>query len=257
MCEPVVGAILARDFGCSAAFPALPSRSAGPPDSAPVPKRGATRHFKEKARSVRRSSSRASRGKERVLAAEVLLALGIALVAVFAGLGFRILNLAWQALADLRDRLEEDQKARVTVSVDLGSLPLYHLRIANDGRRPARDLRLTISRGFDSFGDPEQNLARSAAFNQQISSFSPGAEIFFPLAETSTIFGSVADGMATPPRFWVTASYRDDDEIVEEATEIDLDAYRDAVHRPDPLASELKKLRESVAAIPEERSRRS
>src|SRR5437016_5668731 len=109
VCEPVVGAILARDFGCSAAFPALPSRSAGPPDSAPVPKRGATRHFKEKARSVRRSSSRASRGKERVLAAEVLLALGIALVAVFAGLGFRILNLAWQALADLRDRLEEDQ----------------------------------------------------------------------------------------------------------------------------------------------------
>ena len=63
--------------------------------------------------------------------------------------------------------------------------------------------------------------------------------------------------MATPPRFWVTASYRDDDEIVEEATEIDLDAYRDAVPRPDPLATELKKLRESVAAIPEERSRRS
>ncbi len=187
----------------------------------------------------------------------MLLALGIALVAVFAGLGFRILNLAGQALADVRDRLEEDRKARVTVSVDLGSLPLYHLRIANDGRRPARDLRLTISRGFDSFGDPEQNLARSAAFNQQISSFSPGAELFFPLAEASTIFGSVADGMATPPRFWVTASYRDDDEIVEGATEIDLDAYRDAVPKPDRLAAEIRKLRESLAAIPEERSRRS
>ena len=63
VCEPVVGAILARDFGCSAAFPALPSRSAGPPDSAPVPKRGATRHFKEKARSVRRA--RAARAGER------------------------------------------------------------------------------------------------------------------------------------------------------------------------------------------------
>ena len=187
----------------------------------------------------------------------MLLVLGIALVAVFAGLGFRLLNLAAQAMADVRDRLAEDRKGRVIISVDLGSLPLYHLRVANDGRRPARDLRLTISRGFDSFGDPEQNLARSAAFNQQISSLSPGAELFFPLAEASTIFGSVADGMATPPRFWVTASYRDDDEIVEEATEIDLDAYREAVPRPDPVATELKKLRESIAAAFAEKAPRS
>lgn len=196
------------------------------------------------------------RRKEEVLTAEVLVALQIVLVGVFAWFGFRTLKVAERALADIRDHFEEDRKPHVTVAVDVESLPLFHLRIANDGRMPASDLRLTISRGFDSFGDPEQNLAQSASFNQEIASFPPGSELFFPLAEASTIFGAVADGMATPSRFWVTASYRHEDEIVEKATEIDLDAYREAVPRPNRLATEIRKIRESLAAIPEERDRR-
>jgi hypothetical protein len=163
---------------------------------------------------------------------------------------------AGRSLADIRDDLQEDRKPHVAIAVNVDDLPLLHLRVANDGRMPARDLRLTISRGFDSFGDPEQNLAQSASFNQEIASLLPGTELFFPLAETSTIFGASADGMATPSRFWVTVSYRDGDEVVEEATEIDLDAYRNAVARPNPLATEVRKIRELLAAILEERSLR-
>ena len=59
--------------------------------------------------------------------------------------------------------------------------------------------------------------------------------------------------MATPSRFWVTVSYRHGDENVEEGTEIDLDAYRDAVARPNPLTTEIRKIRESLTAILEER----
>jgi hypothetical protein len=180
----------------------------------------------------------------------------MALAAVFAWFGLRILKDAGRALADIRDYLEEDRKPHVVVTVNVEELPLLHLRIANDGRMPARDLRLTISRGFFSFGDPDQNLAQSASFNQEVSSFPPGAELFFPLAETSTIFGAAADGMATPSRFWVTVSYRHGEEIVEEATEIDLDAFRDAVAKPNPLAKEIRKIRETLAEVPEERSRR-
>jgi hypothetical protein len=180
----------------------------------------------------------------------------MAFAAVFAWFGLRIVKDAGRALADIRDSLEEDRKPHVAVAVNVEELPLFHLRIANDGHMPARDLRLTISRGFFSFGDPEQNLAQSASFNQEIGLFPPGAELFFPLAETSTIFGAAADGMATPSRFWVTVSYRHGDEIVEEATEIDLDAYRDAVARPNPLATEMRKIRELLAAILEERSLR-
>jgi len=192
----------------------------------------------------------------RVLATEVVIGLGVALAAVFACFGLRIAKNAGRALADIRDSLEEDRRPRVAVAVSVEELPLFHLRIANDGRMPAKDLRLTISRGFFSFGDPEQNLAQSASFNQEIGLFAPGAELFFPLAESSTIFGAAADGMATPSRFWVTVSYRHGDEVVEEASEIDLDAYRDAVARPNPLATEIRKIRELVAAILEERSPR-
>ena len=172
---------------------------------------------------------------------------------VFAWFGLRIFRDTGKALADIRDLLEVDRKPRVTVAVDMEELPLLHLRIVNDGRMVARDLRLTISRGFFSFGDPEQNLAQSASFNQEIASLPPGAELFFPLAETSTLFGAAADGMSTPSRFWVTVSYRHGDENVEEGTEIDLDAYRDAVARPSPLVKEIRKIRESVTAILEER----
>jgi hypothetical protein len=202
-----------------------------------------------------RSLSRGRR-KERALVTEVLVALGIALAAVLAWFGLRIVKDAGRALADIRGYLEEDRKPHVAVAVNVEELPLILLRIANDGRMPARELRLTISRGFFSFGDPEQNLAQSASFNQEIASFPPGSELFFPLAETSTIFGAAADGMATPSRFWVTVSYRHGDEIVEEATEIDLDAFRDAVARPNALATEMRKIRELLAAILEERSLR-
>ncbi len=221
-------------------------------------KRGCSDTLEREAEPAGRSLNCASREGERRgdLTAEVLVALQIVIIGVFAWSGLRILRANERTLTEIRHFLEDQRRPRVTVAVDVEDLPLFHLRIANDGRMPARELRLTISRGFDSFGDPEQNLARSASFNQEIASFAPGAELFFPLAEASTIFGTVADGISTPSRFWVTASYRHGDEVVEEATEIDLDAYKEAVPRPNRLAAEIRKIRESLAAIPEDRSRR-
>jgi len=196
------------------------------------------------------SSWRAARGGRNV-AVEILIAVQVVVTAFYAWVSHRILQSNERVVETLQDQVEGSLRPFVTAGVNAELLPNLYLRIRNEGKTPAYGLRLTISRDFFSFGDrsEELNLALQPAFNQEISSFPPGSELVFPLAQSFVIFGENADSTVTPSRFWVAARYRYGDHHAEEATEIDLTPYRGAAPAPNALALELRKIRECLAEI--------
>jgi hypothetical protein len=131
--------------------------------------------------------------------------------------------------------------------------PIFYLRIANTGRTAATNLRLIIDKPFQQFGNEGQahDLSTFIAFNQLIDSFSPGAEIIFPLAQGAKIF-SQADGECELPRtFAITAEYDFAGQHVVETNRIDLRPYLKAATPQDAYVRKLESIRKSLQTLAE------
>lgn len=176
---------------------------------------------------------------------EWLTAILVFVTAIYVWVTHGIMKANQKMVAAVKEQLEASLRPYVTVGVVLKDAPMFDLRVANDGKTPAINLRLSISRAFFMYGDKdekEKNLAELNAFKKVIPTFTPGAELIFPLATSMVIFGNNADPNVTPPRFSVTARYRyaGRSEPVEEMTEVDLTTY----FRTAPAPSELRRIRE-------------
>ena len=93
-------------------------------------------------------------------------------------------------------------------------------------------------------------MASFPAFNQQIDSFPPGAEITFSLAEGFNIFkGNNAEDPKLPQTFSVTAEYEFADNKLREVNKIDLRPYLHANIPQDAYLRKLKDMGESLTKI--------
>jgi hypothetical protein len=175
---------------------------------------------------------------------DVLTAILVVITGFYAFVTFKMLKA-------MRDQIETSLRPYVTVGLVVELFPIFHLKVANEGRTSANRLRLTISHDFFSFGEKrdEMNLAKSNAFNKEIPCFSPGAELFFPLAQSFVVFGEKADPAVTPSRFSVTARYSYGDKTVEERTDVELTPYLTTWPRPDARTAELEKIREALEKV--------
>jgi hypothetical protein len=129
--------------------------------------------------------------------------------------------------------------------------PIFYLRIANTGRTAAANLRLTIDKSFQQFGETGKNkdLSTFVAFNQTIDSFSPGAEIIFPLAQGAIIFSQSEEQSKLPRTFSITAEYDFASRRVAEINRIDLRPYLMAGIPQDAYARKLESIRKSLEVI--------
>jgi hypothetical protein len=128
-----------------------------------------------------------------------------------------------------------------------GHVSLF-LRISNSGKTAAQRLRLTIDRPFYRSGREEDayNLARFAAFTEEISSFSPGSDLIFNLGPGFKIFGDTANGKTMPVTFTITATYAFVGKVVTETTTVDLRPFLGMHLSYDPVVEHLNDIRESV-----------
>lgn len=184
---------------------------------------------------------------------EVLTAILVVITGFYAYVTFRMLKVNQEMAAAVREQIESSLRPYVSVGLILEQFPIFHLRIANQGRTSANNLRLTISHDFFSFADKreEMNLAGLNAFNNEIPCFAPGMELIFPLAQSFVVFADKADPAVTPSKFSVTARYSYGDKTVEERTDVDLTAYLRTAPRPDVRTDELKKISESLDKLVE------
>ncbi|HVF60186.1 MAG TPA: hypothetical protein VNJ70_10290 [Thermoanaerobaculia bacterium] len=168
------------------------------------------------------------------------------ITAFYAWATFRMMRANERVLQVMRDQNEASLRPYIAVSVfTVANNPIFFLRIANRGRTAAHDLRLELDRDFYQYGRKDGvNLRSTVAFQEPIQQLPPDVEIVFGLAQGFVVLGKDADPSVTPSTFAVSATYSYGDRTVSERTVIDLRPYHGGMTAPDPVATELKKLRE-------------
>ncbi len=131
------------------------------------------------------------------------------------------------------------------VSTRIGTTLLY-LTIENAGKSAALDLCLSMNRSFAQNGERGGvDISKNPAFLEPIASLAPGGRLPFVLGVGHSIF---ADGTSDlcPKLFTIKAKYRFGGKEYEEAHTIDLRPLYGTTAIQDPIADEIKTLREKI-----------
>jgi hypothetical protein len=167
----------------------------------------------------------------------------------YAYLTSRILKANERSVATMVDQAEQASRPYIVVAPFLKphSIVIY-LRVTNTGRTVAEKLRLTLGKDIQRLSRPgdEYKMQKLSAFSEEISTFAPGAELFFMLGTGITFFGPDAKPDMTPAVFDVTASYSWRGRTVTETTTVDIRPLRGADLLPDSIVEELEKIRKAL-----------
>ena len=107
----------------------------------------------------------------------------------------------------------------------------------------------SVDRDFFQFGEKQRkggNLRTMNAFTMPISSFPPGAELLFYLAQGFVVFADNADPEVTPQSFVVSAQYTWGATEVTEVTPIDLRPLLQSTPMPSPLIDKLEDIKKAI-----------
>lgn len=184
------------------------------------------------------------------MAIELLTAALVVITAFYAWVTFKMMRASERTLQAMRDQSEASLRPYITISAfTVPNNFIFFLRIANAGRAAAQNVRLELDRDFYQYGGKAGgvNLRSAVAFQEPIQQLPPGSEIVFGLAEGFVILGERNDPALTPSVFEISATYSYGARTVSEKTIIDLRPYSAGMTAPDPIATELNKLREELA----------
>jgi len=181
--------------------------------------------------------------------------LTLALVVItgfYAWATFRILRANEGVVSAMREQTEAQLRPYVVISVAprIGTT-LLCLTVKNTGRSPAVNLRMKFDRDFFKNGEKREgnNVAALSAFTNPIESLAPDSQLIFNLGVGGTIFGSQADPSVCPTVFSIEATYQHGAREYAEKSTIDIRPMLNSTFEQDPVAEELKLLRESIEKI--------
>lgn len=181
---------------------------------------------------------------------EILTALLVVITGFYAWVTFRMLKANHRVIDLMAEQSENTMRPYITITpFVLPERPVFTIKIANTGKTAARNLKLNIDRDYYRYGrdgNRDDNIADFVAFNNVIESYSPGAEMFFDLAQTFLVFADDADENSTPALFTITAEYSYNDKIVIEKNVIDLRPYKKSNPPIDSLVSGVKEVSEKI-----------
>lgn len=108
-----------------------------------------------------------------------------------------------------------------------------------------------MNKPFQQFGKQgkQHDLSTFAAFYQTIDSFSPGAEIVFPLAQGAKLFSQTEKQSQLPLTFSLTAEYDVGSLRVTETNQIDFRPYLNAGIPQDAYVRKLESIRKALEII--------
>lgn len=93
------------------------------------------------------------------------------------------------------------------------------------------------------------NLAKLPAFTEMIESLAPGARLQFILGVGHVIFSPGVDDSVCPKLFAISAEYCSNERRFAEKSVLDLRPMLHTTAMYDPVAEEVKKLRESLEKV--------
>jgi hypothetical protein len=173
---------------------------------------------------------------------ETLTGLLVVITGFYAWVSFRMMKATERHIAAL---LRPYISVRALLLPDRRALVL---KITNEGKIGAENLKLTMDRDFYAFGHKtnDENVAKAKAFTDVISSFSPGAELSFELASAYEKFDRNSD--VKPAIFKVRVEFEYGGAAVDEVTTIDLSMFEGSTMEPDPSA-ELKRIADGMKSL--------
>jgi len=165
---------------------------------------------------------------------------------------FKILRANEAVVAAMKEQTEAQLRPYVVVSVAprIGTTLLL-LEVQNTGRSPAIGLRLTMDKDFFPHAErrEHENIAKLPAFTETIDSLAPGTRLQFILGVGGTIFAPGVDETLCPKYFCVHATYRFAGGTYSEDNKIDFRPMLHSAAIHDPIAEEIKRLRESLEKV--------
>jgi hypothetical protein len=165
---------------------------------------------------------------------------------------FRILRANEAVVSAMESQTEAQLRPYVVVSVAprIGTTLLL-LEVQNTGRSPAVDLHLKMDKDFFPHAERRdtENIAKLSAFTEPIESLAPGTRLQFILGVGGTIFAAGVDDALCPKVFSVKAQYRYAGHAYDEDNTIDLRPMLHSAAMHDPIAEEVKRLRESLEKL--------
>ena len=173
----------------------------------------------------------------------------VAITAFYAWATFKILRANERVVLEMQEQsLAATRPYVVAAPVLEPDNPIFYLKISNLGRTPALNLRLSLAKSFQKFGEEaaDRDIAAMSAFNQPIDSFPAGAEITFSLAQGFVVFAGKTENPKLPQTFCITAQYEFAGRQVTEVNRIDLRPYLGA---DVPQDAYLRKLKAMVVAL--------
>jgi hypothetical protein len=173
----------------------------------------------------------------------------VVITGIYAALTYGIMRANRQTVAAMSAQTEA--LSRPYVSICPFTLPqnaIVFLRISNNGRTPAQNVRFELDRPYYRFGkaDESEDLRNLSVFSEPISSIGPGAEFIFALAMAPILYGAQNDVNRTPLTFRITASYGFFEKVVVEVTEVDLRPFRGMHMSFDPIVHELSGIKDAI-----------
>jgi hypothetical protein len=172
----------------------------------------------------------------------------VLITAFYAWATFRILRANERVVGAMREQTEAQLRPYVVVwaGTRIGTTLLI-LEIQNTGKSPAVGVRLRIDKAFHFNGERNTpDLSTLPAFTQPIEALAPGARLQFVLGVGHTLFSESIDETVSPKVFSVHAEYSFAEKRYSEHHTIDMRPllHTTAIH--DPVADEIKSLRESL-----------
>lgn len=163
-----------------------------------------------------------------------------------------------EMMADqMRAQMEDFNRPLITASIFTEpDNPIFYLLIANRGRSTATKLRLHLTKSFQQFGESgeSRDVSKFPAFRNEITSFPPGSELIFGLAQGSVVFESGAEKEGLPWEFSVVADYLYGDKAITEEYHIDLQGYRSAAIPQDAIVRKLKDINRTLKEIAKQKN---
>lgn len=175
----------------------------------------------------------------------VLLAVNVLLLLVTAHYAWTtrsMLNASRDAVSAMREQSEAMNRPYVVARTFIpAGYHVVYLSIANTGRSPAKNLRLSTDRVTAA-----EDLSKAQAFREAIVCFPPGAELVFGLTPAWQA-SKEHETIENPMTFSVTAEYEHGDRRFKEVTKLDIGIYAGSRYPHDPVQHELEKIAKAVS----------
>jgi len=173
----------------------------------------------------------------------------VVITGVYAWATFLILKANQAVVVAMQSQTEAQLRPYVVayVSTRTGTT-LLHLWIENTGKTAATDVKMTMDKSFLQNAERAGlDISQVPAFSHPIASLAPGARLPFVLGVGHALFADGADAVS-PKLFSIKTSYRYGVRIYEEENIIDLRPLLHTTAVQDPVADEIKALREKLDA---------